>query len=71
MYICEVCGEVFTEPNVIEERHPYGDGYATEDWYACPCCESTDIVEAKKCAGCGEWFAELEDDFCEDCKDGE
>ncbi|MBQ2811005.1 MAG: hypothetical protein IJF12_02425 [Alphaproteobacteria bacterium] len=67
MYICEVCGEVFTEPNVIKERHPYGEGFATEDWCVCPCCESTNIVAAKKCVGCGEWFSELEDDLCKEC----
>lgn len=67
MYICNECGEVFSEPKIIEEHHPYGMGYATEDWAVCPCCGEEDICEAKKCKRCGEYFAELHEGYCDCC----
>lgn len=70
MYICENCGEVLEdyEVGVYQEAHPYGDGYAYEEWSCCPLCGGTDIVEAYECEECGEYFAHLTDDLCEDCK---
>lgn len=69
MYICEECESVFEEPKIIEEHHPYGMGYATEEWAVCPHCESTDYTEAKRCKRCGEYFAELDDGLCDICYD--
>ena len=73
MYICYNCGAVFETPAVYEEHHPYGRGYATEEWAICPCCDSTDFEEAKRCSHCGNFFAELEyvqgheGGLCEEC----
>ena len=67
MYICNICGEVFEEPEVIYERRPYGMGYAEEEFWVCPHCKDTDIQEAERCESCGEYFAELEDGLCEYC----
>ena len=66
---CERCGEIFSENEmeIIEEHHPYGNGYATEKWGACPYCNDTDIREAKQCSRCGEYVAETKDDMCDVC----
>ena len=69
MYICNNCEEVFDEPKIIEEHHPYGMGYATEEFYVCPHCEDTDIQEAEQCTRCGEYVAEAEEGLCEFCYD--
>jgi hypothetical protein len=67
MYICENCGEVFEEFGTYYEHHPYGNGYATEEWSCCPYCKDTDIVEAHECECCGEHFATLTDGLCYEC----
>ena len=41
MYICSECEGVFEEPETYEEHHPYGMGTASETWYVCPYCQST------------------------------
>jgi rubrerythrin len=70
MFICNDCESVFETPKVIVERHPYGDGFAGEEWGACPHCRSTEISEAKKCSHCGEWVAETNSDgLCDICED--
>lgn len=43
MFICNECGELFEEPKHIEEHHPYGDSFATEEWAVCPHCEQNDF----------------------------
>lgn len=67
MYICNECGEVFEEPKIYEEHHPYGMGYAVEKIAVCPHCKDTDIDEAKVCQRCGEYVAELYDSMCDAC----
>ena len=68
MFICKNCGEVFDEPKIYEEHHPYGMGYAIEEFAVCPYCNDTSITEAKQCENCGEWFDEIEDDgLCDEC----
>ena len=67
MLICNECQEVFEEPKIIEEHHPYGMTYAVEEFAVCPHCKDTDIQEAHQCEGCGEYFAELEEGLCEIC----
>lgn len=67
MYICNNCGETFETPHVIEEHHPYGMGYATEEWHVCPYCEETDYSEAVQCEMCGELVAELDGGLCDVC----
>ena len=69
MYKCEECGEVFEEPKVYYERHPYGEGYAEEEWRVCPYCGEAGFVEAKECTRCGEYTAELHDGLCDVCYD--
>ena len=44
---CEDCGERFHEDECAThyERHPYGNGYATEEWASCPFCGGTDLSD--------------------------
>jgi hypothetical protein len=67
MYICNNCGETFTEFEQTEEYHPYGNGYAAEKWAVCPYCKSNNFDEAKKCKRCGEYVAELKEGLCDCC----
>ena len=48
MWKCEECGYIFDEPKIIYERHPYGMGYATEEFAVCPCCKSTSFEEYRE-----------------------
>ena len=67
MFICNNCGAIFEDCKIIEEHHPYGMGYATEEWAVCPHCEDTDFAEAEECKRCGELFAELDEGLCDVC----
>lgn len=70
MIYCESCENFFDEDELetAEERHPYGEGYATETYYVCPFCRSTNINDAKKCSRCGEWVPETDvDGWCAVC----
>lgn len=69
MYRCENCGAEFETPKIIKEAHPYGESYAYEEWYTCPHCEDTDMIELHHCKDCYGWFAEseLEDGLCDEC----
>ena len=67
MFICNECGELFEEPYIHKERHPYGMGCAIEEIVVCPYCKDTGIAEAKQCSMCGEWVAELDDGLCDVC----
>lgn len=57
MLICNECGAVFSEDEVkVEyENHPYGEGYATEEFSVCPGCGDFGIEEAVQCNHCGEY----------------
>lgn len=57
MLICRDCGAVFTEDELETEyeNHPYGDGYATEEFSVCPSCGECGVEEAVKCDQCGEY----------------
>lgn len=68
---CLSCGHIFEdgEQAMWEEHHPYGMGYATEEFSGCPICNG-DFEETKQCEICGGEF--LEDELlggcvCEDC----
>lgn len=67
MYICTDCGAVFETAKIEKENHPYGMGYATEEYCVCPSCGSTNFSEAEKCELCGEYCAELNEGLCESC----
>ena len=69
MFICNECGELFEEPIYIKEHHPYGDGYATEEWAVCPYCKENDLDVAERCIQCGEYFADLTSGLCDICYD--
>lgn len=71
MYICVECGQVFEEPDVFYEHHPYGMGYAEERWRVCPRCGEAGFVKAKMCDCCGEYVAELTDGLCDACYEEE
>ena len=68
---CLACGHIFEEGEQSrwEEHHPYGMGYAAEEFSGCPICNG-DFEETKQCEICGGEF--LEDELlggcvCEDC----
>ena len=78
MYICLHCKAIFDEAEIDEgviDRHPYGEGHASEYKCCCPECGSFEISEAFECTECGEWFPVDERNFhpyteldvCEDC----
>lgn len=67
MYICNNCGLVFEDCKIDRQFHPYGMGYAAEEFAVCPHCNDTDFDEAKQCEMCGEFVAELEDGLCDCC----
>ena len=71
MFICTDCGRVFEEPKKHIEYHPYGEGYAGEEFYFSPCCNSG-YDEAEECEFCGEYHSaeDLYDGVCEHCKEG-
>lgn len=55
MYICDMCGTTFSDPDVngcCSERR----GYEIE--YLCPYCGSNAVEEAVKCEACGNEFKE-------------
>jgi formylmethanofuran dehydrogenase subunit E len=60
MFICLECNEVFEEPKVVYEHHPYGMTYATEEWRVCPHCGDSNIDIAVECSRCGEYIAKEE-----------
>ena len=68
---CLACGHIFEEGEQArwEEHHPYGMGYAAEEFSGCPICKG-DFEETKQCEICGGEF--LEDELlggcvCEEC----
>ena len=69
MFICEECGEVFSEYEVNRWEDEIGEYCGvpyTEKMSGCPNCKGT-YVEAKKCEKCGTWIREDSWDFCEEC----
>jgi hypothetical protein len=68
MFICLECGNVFEDAKDYEERHPYGEGYASEHFSCCPYCGG-DYEDAISCDECGEYFPseELVDGWCPHC----
>ena len=68
---CLACGHIFEEGEQAgwEEHHPYGMGYAAEEFSGCPICNG-EYEETKQCKICGGEF--LEDELngglvCDDC----
>lgn len=68
---CLECGNIFEEGEQVrwEEHHPYGMGYASEEFSGCPLCNG-DFEETKQCEICGGEF--LEDELnggcvCDEC----
>jgi hypothetical protein len=68
---CLECGHIFEEGEQAkwEEHHPYGMGYAAEEFCGCPLCKG-DFEKTKQCEICGGEF--LEDELlggcvCDEC----
>ena len=68
---CLNCGHIFEEGECSNwyEHHPYGMGYAAEEFSGCSICNG-DFEETKQCEICGGEF--LEDELlggcvCEEC----
>lgn len=70
-YICLDCGSVLTADELVTkyERHPYGDGVASESFQVCR-CGSDAWTEAALCENCGVWFEDVENDegLCPACR---
>lgn len=73
MYMCEDCGKVFLEDDVVksyDDPSPIGVALSAgeyEYWH-CPKCRSENLHEATECMGCGDWFiAYGMDKLCPDC----
>jgi DNA-directed RNA polymerase subunit RPC12/RpoP len=67
MYICNHCGETFSEYDTFTNYLPYGSGEIEEQRAECPYCQFNDFVEAKKCKRCGEYVAETQLGLCDCC----
>ena len=65
MYICNDCGEIFSDHKIIEDPRPYGIQTVYERFGVCPHCESDDWSEAVECVRCGEIVTK------DDCEIGE
>ena len=70
-YKCLDCGHIFEEGEqaIWEERHPYGMGYASEEFSGCPICNG-EYEETKQCKICGGEFLEDElngEGVCGEC----
>ena len=76
MYICEDCGKIFDEEEVVvihDDPSPAGvslpSGYYT--YRCCPYCDSEDISEATECEVCGKMMSvnSGEENICDECID--
>lgn len=68
---CLACGHIFEEGEQArwEEHHPYGMGYAAEEFSGCPICNG-EYEETKQCKICGGEFLEgelLGGCVCDEC----
>lgn len=64
--LCLKCGAVFNDDETIRivvDRHPYGEGTASEYASACPQCRCTEIAPAVQCEICGEYIPEDEAEY--------
>lgn len=66
---CTDCGEFFEEcdASTVYEHHSELNGtggITSEEFMACPYCNSTDIEEANECEICGQ---PTRNHYCEDC----
>lgn len=69
MYICEECGIIVEELEKFKESHPYGEGYAVEEYYDATChhCQGF-LVEAKLCPICNTVYINAEsEEICSNC----
>ncbi len=70
-YRCLECGHIFEDGEQArwEEHHPYGMGYAAEEFIGCPICKGK-FEKTKQCKVCGGEFLEEDlngDCVCDDC----
>ena len=69
MVICEDCGDVLDESDLKQERSYISDymGGCYETYSVCP--SGGEVVDAKRCEICGEYFREdeLHDGVCDEC----
>ncbi len=66
MYKCEDCGELFMEPENLEETHEHFGTPCHEEIECCPHCQSTEYFELFKCPECGEETEE--EGLCKTCR---
>ena len=56
MYICLDCGEEFTHPKIIEDKHDHDPFTPREKHRVSPCCY-TNFAAAMNCGSCGTLIA--------------
>jgi len=71
MYRCHDCGEVFSEPSLVDvsQTHEYWGATVTEPLFeeTCTACGSDWIEEVNRCGVCGEGTADDCKYFCIEC----
>lgn len=69
MVICEECGAVMKEDELVSQKSWLSDyrGGTYEEYDTCPC--GGDVKEAVECKACGEYFdkEEMHGGYCEGC----
>lgn len=66
MFYCEDCDIFFEKPKLV--KYEDSEIYYQEYKHVCPFCKSDEIKEAVKCAKCGEYVAEIEENgMCVKC----
>lgn len=73
MYRCNNCNCDFEQLKVTSEYHPYGNGYASEQYLVCPHCESDDYERLQYCSECDEYYpaddmSKEKPDLCLSCE---
>ena len=69
MFVCEDCGRIFDEEDVLywkEDRGKYGEDTCFEEMCGCPSCKGA-FFELKNCGICGAIIKESDWDICEEC----
>lgn len=72
MLKCLECGEFFERNDAVYSSSYVGEHFGTpvsQRVLCCPTCGSDDLIPAKSCKICGEYFGEddIEDGVCSDC----
>lgn len=68
MFKCLQCGHLFEDGEQLEWEDMHGLTFGNgEHFSGCPLCKG-DYQEIEPCKICGTYQHEVEDEYCEDCK---